>query len=84
LAATIERIRETFKQVLAQTSDRKAAKKSIDQTKKSLPAVLWSGCFVERNDQGLQQHSGLLCADLDDLGDKVGEVRAKLQTSPHL
>src|SRR5262249_49009936 len=29
-------------------------------------------------------HSGLLCADLDDLGERLEEVRAKLLASPHL
>jgi BT4734-like, N-terminal domain len=30
------------------------------------------------------QHSGLLCADLDALGDQLVDVRAKLLTSIHL
>src|SRR5207248_4640270 len=76
--------RETFKQVLAQTSDRKLAKEASGKMKKFLPAVLWSGHFLERSDKGLQQHSGLLCADLDDLGDQLSEVRAKLRASPYL
>jgi hypothetical protein len=63
LAAGIEHIRRTFKQVLAQTSDRKLAKEASGKMKKFLPAVLWSGTFLERSDKGLQQHSGLLCAD---------------------
>ena len=45
---------------------------------------MWSGRFSKRNSSDLLQHSGLLCADLDELGDQLGEVRSKLVTSPHL
>jgi VirE-like protein len=32
----------------------------------------------------VRRHSGLLCADLDSLGDRVSESRKKLQKSPHV
>ncbi len=48
---------------------------------------MWSGSFQSRrsNDPDrLLQHSGLLCADLDELGDRITEVRKGLVNSPHL
>jgi putative DNA primase/helicase len=70
--------------MLKTRGDRKAAKPAIDPLKKELPAFLCSGRFFQRANDGLIQHSGLLCADLDSLGDKVQDVRAKLLTSPYL
>ena len=52
--------------------------------KKKLPGILWSGLFSRRASEGLTEHSGLLCADLDDLGENLQDVRAKLQKSPYL
>jgi hypothetical protein len=45
---------------------------------------MWSGSFRSRKKNALDQHSGLLCADLDELGDQLAEVRSKLITSSHL
>jgi P4 family phage/plasmid primase-like protien len=85
LRGRIENIRQRFASVMATSgNDRKAAKKAVDGDKKSLPAVTWSGTFERRNKNDLLQHSGLLCADLDGLGVKIAEVRAKLVTSLHL
>jgi P4 family phage/plasmid primase-like protien len=84
LGPTIERIRKTFADVLANTGDRKAAKNAVNDDKKQLPAVMWSGRFRSRKESALDQHSGLLCADLDELGDQITEVRSKLVTNPHV
>jgi P4 family phage/plasmid primase-like protien len=88
LREPVEKIRQRFRSIMASTgSDRKAAKEAVAQAKKMLPGVLWSGRFRnrKRNDPDkLSQHSGLLCADLDELGDRIADVRAKLVTSPHL
>jgi len=84
LAAKTKRIRDHFAEVLGKTGDRKAAKEAISRTKITLPAVLWSGRFRERNDRGLRQHSGLICADLDELGNDLPIVRAKLRDSLHI
>jgi putative DNA primase/helicase len=88
LRGPVEKIRQRFGSVMASTgNDRKAAKEAVAQAKRMLPGVLWSGRFRnrKRNDPDkLSQHSGLLCADLDELGDQVADIRAKLLTSPHL
>ena len=84
LRLRIERIRSNFAAVLTKTGDRKAAKNAINEEKKQLPAVMFSGRFGSRNKNALIEHSGLLCADLDELGDRLPEVRVKLRESPHL
>jgi hypothetical protein len=85
--APVERIRAEYHRVLTQTSgDHKAAKLSVDAMKKATPAILWSGTFASRHDVAIITHSGLLCADLDydELGQRIGEVRAKLIADPHV
>jgi P4 family phage/plasmid primase-like protien len=84
LREPIENIRETFRNVLAATHDRKAAKEAVANKKKRLPGVTWSGTFSQRDGDALVQHSGLLCADLDQLGDQRNEARTKLLRSPYL
>ncbi len=44
-------------------------KKRRDALKKSLPGVTFSGLFSKRKDDCLIQHSGVICIDLDDLGE---------------
>ena len=83
----IEKIRAEFSQVLKQTSDLKVAKRAVSAMKKKLPGVLWSAQLSSREkptNEKLKLHSGLLCADLDDLGESQAEVSAKLKSSPHL
>src|SRR5437016_3093199 len=69
LRTRIEHIHTKFADTLAKTGERKAAKNAVDQEKKQLPAIMWSGSFSKRKSSDLLQHSGLLCADLDELGD---------------
>ncbi len=59
----------------------KAAAKAL---KRNLPGILWSGQFSRRNVEGLTQYSGLLVADLDELGDQLPRVRDQLMLSPHV
>jgi P4 family phage/plasmid primase-like protien len=85
LRTPIQNIRRGFLTVMASTNnDRRVAKKAIDADKKRLPAVMWSATFRRRKRDAIMEHSGLLCADLDELGDQLPEVRAKLRKSPHL
>ncbi len=88
LRGPILKIRKAFADVMASTGgDRKAAKQAVAEHKKRLPGAMWSGSFRSRrsNDPDrLLQHSGLLCADLDELGDRITEVRKGLINSPHL
>ena len=77
----VEALRATYTSVLNEGRD---AKKAAADLKRSLPGVLWSGRFSRRAGDALLAHSGLLCADLDDLGPRLPEVRAALSVSPHL
>ena len=88
LKGQITQIRNRFEAELAFTGgDRKAAKRAVEQLKKSLSAVMWCGQFSNREHPAadkLQEHSGLFIADLDGLGDKLPEIRKKLEASRHV
>ncbi|MBM3729088.1 MAG: hypothetical protein FJW40_27145, partial [Acidobacteria bacterium] len=80
----VAQLRAEFARVLAETGDVRQAKKAAGPLKQKLPGVLWSGNFSIRRAESLVAHSGLLCADLDDLGPQLANARALLLTSPHL
>src|SRR5262245_45823779 len=92
LKGQITQIRNRFEAELAITQvDLKKAKAVVVELKEQLPAVLWSGTFSDRaNDEKgrasdkLIQHSGYLCADLDNLGERLEEVRDKIKASHNL
>ncbi len=50
-----------------------------------LPFATFSGTFSYRNQQGLIEHSGLLCFDFDHLGgkDNLWKVRKQLESDPY-
>jgi P4 family phage/plasmid primase-like protien len=52
--------------------------------KKSLPAFLWSGKFTARKNDGLVQHSGLLCADIDNVVERVGHLHDIARNDAHV
>ncbi len=60
-----------------------SGKDAADELKIRLPAVLWSGTFTKRGDAGLRQHSGLICVDLDRLGDRLLGIREQIESDPH-
>src|SRR5262245_31601051 len=84
LRSQIDAIRERFHGELATHGDLKRAKLAIDPAKKQLPAVTWSGTFTVRKSEALKNHTGLLCADLDNLGGKLEDTRVLLLRSPYL
>jgi AAA domain/VirE N-terminal domain len=51
--------------------------------KRSLPAILWTGKFSVRNNTGCEQFSGLICADIDKVQDRVGELHDLARTDSH-
>lgn len=52
--------------------------------KEALPAVCFSGAFNKRSEAGLEQHSGLVCLDLDKIPkSELEDQRAKLQADPY-
>lgn len=81
---SVEQIRAKYSRAVAEGCD---PKKAVANLKKKLPGVLWSGRFQNRKKPAAEKlltHSGLLCADLDDLGERLSEVRGRLLVSPHL
>jgi hypothetical protein len=58
--------------------------------KNSLPAVMPSGVFSSRNGtngsvaENLTQHSGVLCADLDNLGGELEVIRGQINSSKYV
>jgi hypothetical protein len=80
----ITAIRKEYRKVLKKTGSQAEAKKAIAPLKKKLPAVMLSGEFVEREDKKLKQHSGMIVADFDSLGERLKETEAKLWTSPYV
>jgi BT4734-like, N-terminal domain len=79
----VQEIRSLYAQTLLRT-DSKSAKLAVDFLKKKLPAILPSGEFSSRGNDGLLQHSGLICGDLDSLGPDLQHVRDNLLKSPFL
>ncbi len=80
----IESIRNKFRRVFEESGDCAEAKRAVDSQKKRLPAVMLSGRFSRRANDALILHSGLFCADIDALGERVSEVRQKLCSCPHV
>lgn len=58
-------------------------KEQTDAPKKALPGLLFSGTFRYRAEDELIEHSGLICADLDHLGDQVGAIKERIASDPH-
>ena len=81
----VTQIIDTYKQVLIKTNDHTQAKKAISALKCNLPGVLWSGRFSERKASAIEEHSGLLVMDLDDLTDAaIRTTREQLQTDQYV
>ena len=77
----VEAVRAEFARAASGGTDPKDA---VSDLKKRLPAVLPSGRFERRCNDGLTAHSGLLCADLDELGVRLPELRQQLASDPHV
>jgi len=56
-------------------------KNALTEAKTNLPCITTSGTFSQRNNKNLLKHSGLLCADLDNLDD-VEKVKALIEKEP--
>jgi hypothetical protein len=85
LKGQIEQIRNKFESELALTGDYKAAKELVAPLKKQLPGVLYSAKKIARREnEALEEHSGLFCADQDRLGDAFDEVWTQLTKTPHV
>ncbi len=85
----VEAIRQIYDATLIKTGSVKEAKVAVRAEKEKLMAVLWAGTFRGRGDANCKAYSGLLCADLDDLFDKLGEagmnaLRGRLEADSHV
>ena len=84
LQAQVEEIRQIYQRELASHGDREKAKRAVSSRKQQLTGVMWSGRFSQRKNDCLTQHSGLLPADHDSLGESLPVVREKLMASPYV
>jgi hypothetical protein len=88
LKGQITQIRNRFEAELVFTQgDLRKAKHAVEELKKALPGVMWSGRFKNREQpvsEKLLDHSGLLCTDLDSLGERLPEIRKQLEESRHV
>ena len=48
-----------------------------------MPAFLWAGKFTSRKNGGIEKFSGLLCADIDKIPDRVGELHDTARQDTH-
>ena len=54
------------------------------ELKRKLPAIIWSGTFSRRAASGLIHHSGLICADIDKVPDRLKEIVITAWNDPHV
>jgi putative DNA primase/helicase len=79
LKEKITQIRNRYEAEKDITGDPTKAKKAIADLKLQLPGFLPSGTFSKRESAALVEHSGILCADLDVLGDQLCFLREALK-----
>ena len=61
----LDRIRNGASKTLVKKIRKEKEKSTRNELKKDLPAICFSGKFVKRTDNSLQQHSGFICLDFD-------------------
>jgi hypothetical protein len=82
LKEKISQIRNRYEAEKDITGDTDKAKKAIAELKLELPGFLPSGTFSKRDNGSLVDYSGVLCADLDSLGDRLTPIRNTLKDMP--
>jgi len=65
------------------TAYAKGGKSAADAPKRLLPGALFSGTFTRRASDALQEHSGLICVDLDHLGPQLEGIRDLVASDEH-
>ena len=63
---------------------RSATGDNADKLKKLLLAILWSGKFKTRKNDGIEIFSGYLCADIDDVAERIAELHDIARNDPHV
>ncbi len=61
----LERIKNGASKELVKRIRKEQRKSERNELKKKLPAICFSGVFTKRNDNSIQEHSGLICLDFD-------------------
>jgi hypothetical protein len=82
LKEKITQIRNRYEAEKDITGSAEKAKKAVAELKLQLPGFLPSGTFSKRANEALVEHSGILCADLDTLGEKLPFIRENLKSYP--
>jgi putative DNA primase/helicase len=80
LKEKITHIRNRYEAERDITGDPVKAKKAVADLKMELPGFLPSGLFSKRENNALVDYSGILCADMDTLGDRLTQIRDTLRT----
>lgn len=57
-------------------------KDAVARQKLQLAGILFSGTFITRKKENLIQHSGLICCDLDKLGDQTAAIKESVTHDP--
>lgn len=63
---------------------RSATGENADKLKKLLLAILWAGKFKCRKNDGIEIFSGYLCADIDDVAERIAELHDIARNDPHV
>jgi hypothetical protein len=82
LKGKITQIRNRYEAERDITGSAEKAKKAVADLKLELPGFLPSGTFSKRETGCLVEYSGILCADLDSLGDRLHPIREILKSMP--
>ncbi len=81
-----ERIRSGKSKDLIERIREQQDKKERNELKKQLPSICFSGTFKHRDNQGILDHSGLICLDFDHLEskEKLLAFKTKLTNSKYV
>lgn len=82
-AEPVQRMRAILEREAKNDDDKEKIKAEAKRIKVKLPAVLPSGVFDKRSNEGLRERTGLICADLDALGDQLPSYRQQIEADPH-
>lgn len=86
----VKGVRDRFGKAFAKASNEgspdpfRDAKDAVNGLKKKLPGVCLSGTFLKRANDSLVDHSGFLCPDFDNLGERLDSIREKLKGDEHV
>ena len=75
----LNRIKDGKSKELVKKIRLEQVKAKRNELKKNLPAICFSGIFTKRNDNSIQQHSGLICLDFDGYEKKKDMLQDKEQ-----